>query len=172
MTNHRLPCLLCVAALGAVVLITTGCSDKKTVTDTSLAVVTVAPAAPLPAAVPAVVPDALPTGVTPVSWADIKDDTFDQRAHFMSGLKGLESRVDDQIAALTAKRATKMSATDTTNWDSAMKEMDDARSSLKSIDEALDQATQETWAPQKDRAGQAWVRAQAAYDKVKGSTTA
>jgi hypothetical protein len=172
MTNHRLPCLLCVAALGAAVLIATGCSDKKIVTEASLAVVSAAPAAPLPAALPTVVPDAHPTGVTPVSWADIKDDTFDQRAHFISGLKGLESRVDEQIVALTAKRATKTGATDTTNWDSAMKEMEDARTALKSIAEEVDQATQETWAPQKDRAGQAWVRAQAAYDKVKGSTTA
>jgi len=52
-----------------------------------------------------------------------------------------------------------------------MKEMGDARSALKSMGEELSKATPETWDQEKDKVGQAWVRTQEAYDKVKSSTT-
>ena len=61
--------------------------------------------------------------------------------------------------------------TDTKGWDFAMKEMEDARSALHSIGTELSQATPETWNQEKDKVGQAWVRTQEAYDKVKSSTT-
>jgi hypothetical protein len=37
--------------------------------------------------------------------------------------------------------------------------------------EEVSTATDETWAQEKAKVGQAWVRTQAAYDKVKSSTT-
>jgi hypothetical protein len=114
---------------------------------------------------------AAPTGGTPVSWADIKDDTYEQRAHFATGLIGLESRVNDQIATLNVERATLPAATDPKEWDFAMKEMGDARSYLKSMGEELARATPESWTEAKARVAQAWERSQAANDKVKGSTT-
>jgi len=104
-------------------------------------------------------------------WSDIKDCPFDLRARFFTGLEQLEARVDGQYNELTVKRAAMTSATDTKNWDFAMKEMGDARSYLRSVGNELRKASVETWAQQKETVGQAWVRTQAAYDKVKSSTT-
>lgn len=104
-------------------------------------------------------------------WADIKDHAFDARAKFMTGLKALEAKADTQIAELKAKRATMQGSPSAKDWDFAMKEMADARAYLKSMGEELGKATAETWAQQKDKVGQAWVRVQDAYAKVKSSTT-
>ena len=104
-------------------------------------------------------------------WADIKEVVYDNRPQFFTGLKRLEARVDAQVAELVAKRATMKGATDTKDWDFAMKEMGDARTYLKSMGEELSKASRETWDQQKDKVGLAWVRVQAAYDKVKASTT-
>ena len=173
MTTNRLKFLFSVAAIGSVALTFTGCSDKKSSSASDSAAVAAAPSTSVPPiAAPAIAATATPSGVTPVGWADIKDDTYDQRVHFTAGLKGLESGVDDQIAALNAKRATLPAATDTKDWDFSMKEMGDARSALKSMGEELEKANADTWAEAKERVSQAWVRSQAAYDKVKGSTTA
>ena len=49
--------------------------------------------------------------------------------------------------------------------------MNDARSYFKSMSEELTKATPETWNQQKDKVGQAWVRTQDAYTKVKASVT-
>jgi hypothetical protein len=49
--------------------------------------------------------------------------------------------------------------------------MNDSRSYLKSVGDELNKASPETWTQQKETVGLAWVRAQAAYDKVKSSTT-
>ncbi len=104
-------------------------------------------------------------------WNDIKDCTFDLRAQLLAGLTQLEAKVDDQIRELVAKRATLKGLTATQDWDFAMKEMQNARSNLLSAGEELSKATQETWDQAKEKVGQAWVRTQEAYAKVKSSTT-
>jgi hypothetical protein len=104
-------------------------------------------------------------------WTDIKECTYDARAQFFAGLARLETRVDREIGVLTARRAAMKSTTDTQDWDFAMKEMVNARSALKSSGEALQKATPDTWAQEKDKVGQAWVRTQEAFAKVKSSTT-
>lgn len=109
--------------------------------------------------------------VTSVRWIDIKDCTYDSRASFFTGLKQLEAKVDGQIDELTAKRSAMKGDANTKDWDFAMKEMLDARSSLKSVGEELSKASAETWNQQKDTVGQAWVRTQDAYNKVKSSMT-
>ena len=172
MTTNRLNFLLCATAIGSVALTSSGCSDKKTSvasTPAPLSVVTSIPV--VPAETPVGAASTIMAGVTPVSWADIKDDAYDRRAHFTAGLKGLESSVNVQITALNAKRASLPAATDTREWDFAMKEMGDARSYLKSIGEELEKATPGTWAQAKERVAQAWVRSQAAYGNVMSSTT-
>ncbi|MEX2045409.1 MAG: hypothetical protein WD941_08660 [Opitutus sp.] len=104
-------------------------------------------------------------------WNDIKSHAYDARAQFFAGLERLEARVDAQILELTSKRAAMKGSADTENWDFAMKEMDNARAYLKGMGEELGKATSKTWNQQKDKVGQAWVRTQAAYDKVKSSIT-
>jgi hypothetical protein len=89
----------------------------------------------------------------------------------MIGLKALEAKLDTQLAELKAKRATMQGSPSVKDWDFAMKEMADARSYLKSMGEELAKATAETWTQQKEKVGQAWVRAQDAYANVKSSTT-
>ncbi len=106
-----------------------------------------------------------------VQWFDIKDCTYDTRAQFFAGFKRLEARVDDQISALAAKRATMNSSVDTKDWDFAMKEMVDSRSYLKSMGEELVRASPETWSQQKDKVALAWARTQDAYGRVKSRTT-
>jgi hypothetical protein len=151
-TNSLFPLLA--AAFCFVVLNRAGCAEKETPTGATPP----ADNAPLPA----------PAGV---QWSDIKDRTFDQRDLFFAGLKHLEARVDEQITELTAKRATMKGITDTKEWDFAMKEMVNARSALRSTGEVLAKAGRETWDEEKDRVGQAWVRTQDAFAKVKSSTT-
>jgi hypothetical protein len=63
------------------------------------------------------------------------------------------------------------STANTKDWDFAMKEMEDARTNLKSIRAEMSKATPETWDQEKDKVGQAWVRTQAAFANVKASTT-
>ncbi|HTJ79466.1 MAG TPA: hypothetical protein VL357_10770 [Rariglobus sp.] len=123
-------------------------------------------------------PEAAPDNGSPANatvavakWSDIKDDTYDQRVHFLAGLKQLEARVDAQIAELTAKRATMKGTTSTKDWDFAMKEMQNSRIHLISTGQELSTANAETWDQEKDKVGQAWVKTQDAYDKVKSSTT-
>jgi hypothetical protein len=105
------------------------------------------------------------------NWTDIKDCSYDMRAQFFPGLKQLEAKVDGQVSELTAKRTAMTSSANTKDWDFAMKEMSDARSYLISVGAELTKASPETWNQQKETVGQAWVRTQAAYDKVKASTT-
>jgi hypothetical protein len=105
-------------------------------------------------------------------WIEIQDFTYDMRAPFFVGLNQLEARVDRQVSRLIAKRATMNNATtDTKDWDFAMKEMEDARSYLKSMGEELSKASPERWGQEKDKVRQAWVRTQNDYEKVKSSTT-
>ena len=109
--------------------------------------------------------------VAPADWNEIKVCTYDMRARLFAGLKQLEAKVDGQIRELVAKRATMKGTTDTKEWDFAMKEMNDARSYLQSTGEELSKATRENWDQAKEKTGQAWVRTQDAYAKVKASTT-
>ncbi len=106
-----------------------------------------------------------------ISWADIENDPYDQRAHFIAGYKQMEAMVDDQVATLKVKRATMTGTIDTQDWDFAMKEVENARDYLRSIGNELSQATPENWSDERAKAGRAWVRTQDAYDKVKLSTT-
>jgi hypothetical protein len=109
--------------------------------------------------------------VATAQWIDIEEYNYDMRAPFFAGLKQVEASVDDQIDELAARRAAMNSTTDTTDWDFAMKEMESARSYLRSTGEQLGKATPETWSQEKDKVGDAWQRTQEAYGKVKSSTT-
>lgn len=109
---------------------------------------------------------------TPVAqWVDIKDYTFDQRETLLAGLSGVLTRVEAQTEELKAKRASLPANARTADWDFAMKEVVNARTSLKSACVELAKATAETWIQQRDRVGEAWVRTQNAYASVKSSTT-
>lgn len=104
-------------------------------------------------------------------WTDIKGCTYDMRPQFFEGLDRLVARVDREIASLTARRAAMKSTANTQEWDFAMKEMENSQSSLKSLDEELHKASPEIWNQEKDKVGQAMVRTQNAYKKVKSSIT-
>jgi hypothetical protein len=106
-----------------------------------------------------------------ISWADIENDSYDLRAHFIGLYKQMEAKVDEQVAKLKVKRATMTGTTDTQDWDFAMTEEGNARDYLRSIGDELSQATQENWTEERAKAGRAWARTQDAYDKVKKSTT-
>lgn len=49
--------------------------------------------------------------------------------------------------------------------------MNDSRGYLKSMGDEAAKATAEIWDQQQAKVGQAWVRPQAAYEKVKMTTT-
>lgn len=175
MRTNRFTNLITVA-FGLAAFSTAGCTEKEKIAEAPLppakevAATTVTTAGPGPTTTVQVAATASPDAAS-AQWSDIKDYTYDMRAQFFAGLNRLEAKVDDQISELTAKRAAMKSTTDTKDWDFAMKEMGDARSALKSMGEELSKATPETWDQEKDKVGQAWVRTQEAYDKVKSSTT-
>jgi hypothetical protein len=164
------------AAFGAAALSTACCAENEPIAQAPLAPAKEVAATTTTASVPG------PTTTVPVAvtasrdagsaeWADIKDCTYDMRAQFFEGMDRLEARVDREIGRLTARRAIMKSTANTKDWDFAMKEMESARSSLKSMGEELRKASPETWDQVKDKVGQAWVRTQDAYDKVKSSMT-
>jgi hypothetical protein len=167
---------LVIVALGLAAFPTAGCAEKEKSAGASPppandpATAAPTPAQPGPTTnVPVAV--AASPDVASARWSDIKDCTYENRAQFFAGLTRLEARVDEQIHGLIAKRATMDGKTSTQDWDFAMKEMGNARTYLKSMGEELHKASPETWAQQKDKVGEAWVRAQDAYGKVKSSTT-
>jgi hypothetical protein len=175
MKTNRVPQLILVV-FGFAVFSTVGCTQTKNATEvpsspannaTKNTAITIAPA---PTATVQVATTASPD-VASARWSGIEDDTFDMRAQFLAGLNQMEAMVDDQASTLTAKRAAMKSTTDTKDWDFAMKEMEDARSYLKSMNEDLSKATPETWNQEKDKVRQAWARTQKAYENVKSSTT-
>jgi len=103
-------------------------------------------------------------------WSDIKGDTYDQRAHFAEGANRLVARLDDQIRELKAKRAAM--TTDTSDWDFAMKEVNDSRSLLTGrIEDLANATTPETWADAKEKIHEAWQRSQLAVDKMNSTRT-
>jgi hypothetical protein len=103
-------------------------------------------------------------------WSDIKNDTYEQRAHFADGTRRLTSKLDLQIRELRAKRATL--TTDTKDWDFLMKDVDNSRALLGGrIDDLSKATTPETWADAKDKIGDAWHRSQVAVDKMNTART-
>jgi hypothetical protein len=177
MKTNRRPILI-TAILGLAAFSTVGCAKEERTAAAppppakDVAATTATTAAPGPATTVPVAANSSPAAIA-TEWLDIKDCTYDMRAQFFAGLNRLEAKVDAQISELTAKRAAMAmkSTTDTRDWDFAMKEMENARSALKSMGDVLNRASRETWDQEKDRVGQAWVRTQEAYDKVKSSTT-
>ena len=171
MKTKHLTCLV-TAALGLVAVPAAVCAEgaTKPILAPTKAVITMRVTTPGFATV-AFLPTATSYDVTSANWSDIKDNTYDTRAQFFIGFKRLEAKVDAQISELTAKRAAMTSSTDTKDWDFAMKEMGDARSYLHSTGEELAKASPQTWDQLKEKVGQAWVRTQNAYSKVKASTT-
>jgi hypothetical protein len=163
------------ATLGLAALLSSGCSRDASVPTA---------AAPSPTAVPVapVAPVVKTVGEGPIagrsvaaqdlaSWEAIKDFTFDQRSQFLAGTALLQSQLAGQVAELNAHRATMAASSDTKDWDFAMKEMNDSQSYLKSMIDEASHATAETWSQEKDKVDQAWQRAQAAFDKVKVTST-
>jgi hypothetical protein len=113
-------------------------------------------------------------GFTSPTWSAIDGCTYDTRAQFFAGLSQLEAKVDRQIGELTAKRAAMnpmAKAIDYTQWDLAIKEMQNARSYLQATANELSKATPETWDQEKDKVAQAWVRTQGACEGVIQSMT-
>lgn len=161
---------LSVAILGLTSVLTFGCRKGPTAlmadSIASEPSISAVPSQPTPQGV-----TASEAEVASTRWTDLKDITYDSRTRFFAGLQRLEAQVDEQIQELKAKRAGMNSKVDTKSWDFAMKEMGNARTYLQSTGEELRKADPETWNQLKDRVGQAWVRTQDAYSKVKASTT-
>jgi hypothetical protein len=166
MKTHFLNALsttLCLALLAP------GCSKKEQVGPEQPSVKV--PPSPSPVPVPKVViapPQPIVVAAAD-SWVAIKDFTYEQRADFAAGMARMETQLDSQVSELNARRAA-MTA-DTKEWDFNMGEMTKARSYLISIVAEVNGASPDTWSDKKEKFGQAWVRAQDAYDKVRTSTT-
>jgi hypothetical protein len=133
---------------------------------------------PAPQGVPIIRPSqSVPIAVQSVSdqasasWVAIKDFTYDQRASFFAGAGNLVGLLSSEVAELNAKRASMPSTVETKDWDFAMKEMTDSQAYLKSMIQEAGQATPDTWDQEKEKVDEAWQRAQAAFDKVKVTTT-
>lgn len=172
MSTHRIVPLFS-AVLGVAALSAGGCAPKK---DPGAGVVMPPTQNSAPAVLAADVPATKSSAVggaemVTVSWSDLETLTFERRSEFMAGFKRMETMVERQIAELTAKRAAMKGTVATKDWDFAMKEMNDSRSYLKSMGDEAAKATAQSWDQQKAKVGQAWVRTQAAFEKVKFSTT-
>jgi outer membrane murein-binding lipoprotein Lpp len=135
---------------------------------------------PVPAQQPVPIvrpPQNVPIAVQSVSdqaaaaWATIKDYTYDQRADFLAGAGRLLGMLSSEVAELNAKRSSMPSTVETKDWDFAMKEMSDSQAYLKSMIDEASRATPDTWNQEKDKVDEAWQRTQAAFDKVKITTT-
>jgi hypothetical protein len=113
---------------------------------------------------------ATPEAATGAHWSDIKSDTYDQRAHFATGVTRLTARLNDEISQLNAKRATM--TTDTKDWDFAMKDVMESRDLFVSrATEISKTTTPEAWSDAKDKLGEAWHRAREALDKMHTTVT-
>jgi hypothetical protein len=167
-TNHFIT--LIAVAFGFAAFPTIGCAQQENTAGATSPSTNNRVTATVIATSPAPATTASPD-LTPASWSGIEDDTFDMRAHFLAGLKQMQAMADAQASSLMAKRNSMKSTTDTKEWDFEMKEMEEARSYLKSMSEELSKATPETWNQEKDKVSQAWAKTQKAYEKVKSSTT-
>ena len=171
MKYNRLNPLFCATVLGSVVFLAVGCSDKKT---TAYASPTADKTTPQPAAAPAALaPDTSrsiavatnPPGGAADGWIAIKDDSFEQRSHFSSGLQALATNMDSQIATMNAKNGSASNSMPDVNGT----EVTAARSNLQTASDKVGQATADTWISDKNLVAQAWVRMQAAFTKAQSS---
>ena len=157
-----------VAALAFVVFATAGYSDPQQgnppIQPPSQVVMTITVSDPEPAR-PAELANTAGPALVPVRWRDLKDCTSERRDFFFTGLQQLEATVNDQITALTAKRAALRDPSRTGDLDLAIKEMTNARFFLKLTGDGLRRATPQTWDQQKIKVGLAWLRSQEAYRK-------
>jgi len=104
------------------------------------------------------------------TWVSIENDGYEQKAHFISGIKYLSGRLDEQIVVLKAKRSGMVN--DTKDWDMAMKEVDDSRALLSArISDLPKVTTPEAWTDAKEKTGAAWKRSQQAVDKMNQTVT-
>jgi hypothetical protein len=87
------------------------------------------------------------------SWNSVKDFTFEKKAEFSASMDRMSSNMDTKVADLKAKGR-------------PMPDYDDARSDFKKSLDNLNNATADTWADAKDKAGRAWDRVKADYDKA------
>jgi hypothetical protein len=106
-----------------------------------------------------------------VSWASIKDYTFDQRSSFVSGASMLEAQLGNQISQLNTKRAALPSTVDTKDWDFEMNNLIEDQSFFKSMVDEASRTTPEFWDQEKDKVNAAWQKAEDQFDKVRTSTT-
>jgi len=103
-------------------------------------------------------------------WSDIKGDTYSQRTHFSSGVAKMNARLDEQISELRARRAGM--TTDTSDWDLAMKDVEECRSLFTDRMHTLaNVTTPEAWDDAKEKIGEAWNRSQLAVDKMNSTRT-
>ena len=104
------------------------------------------------------------------SWDSIKEYTYEKRTDFAAALDRMAEKRDAEIQAMNAK-VTGLPDAAAKDRDKAVKEFNEARSYLKSQLADLRTGTADTWADAKEKVSQAWLRLQAAYDKVKASPT-
>ena len=165
-----------VSLFSVLVFAAAGCAREKNKAPETKPVTQSAPA---PAESPSIIRNAQVAATTAAadagnalagSWDAIKDYTYEKRADFSAGVSRMAVSLDEQVRALKAKRAT-LSEASVKDWDFAMKELEDARSDLRSKMSELSKASSETWTQAKDRAAEAWKRAQDAAARVKASTT-
>lgn len=166
-----------VAPLGLLALAAAGCTAKEPPATAALPAIkdsaTVPAAGGMPVADRVAATAGATVGAVP-RWVDLEGHTYEMRVPFLAGVSRLEAVVAAQVAEVTAQRAAmtgSRSTADSKTWDAARKEMDDARSYLTAMGKESAGATADTWSQQKEKVGQAWVRTQAAYEKVKASTT-
>lgn len=103
-------------------------------------------------------------------WTKISEDTFDQRADFISGYSALIADTDLRIRDLEMKRSS-VSQSDRQYWDTAMKDLHDARSDMSDKLTQARAATPDYWDDAKEKATDTWRRVQDDFDKVLHSTT-
>ena len=103
------------------------------------------------------------------SWDDIKTLTYQHKAEFTVGLSRIQGKLDSQIAELKDKR-TKMNI-ENHEWDFAMRNLDEARSYLKSTAIETDSATSETWNSQKEKLSRAFQSIEEDLANVRATTT-
>lgn len=172
------PVYIGVASLATLAAALSGCSREKSATPAPPRVTQTAPA-PTPSEPAQMLKKAQVAtsnamadagNALAASWENIKDYTYEKRADFSAGFGRMASSLDEQVQALKAKRATVPEAS-VKDWDFNMKELEDARADLRSKLSELGKASSETWALAKERAAEAWKRAQEAAAKVKSSTT-
>jgi hypothetical protein len=171
MNINHLNHLFFATALGSIVFLAMGCSDKKTMTYVSP---TAGKTTPEPSAVPAgpasdaAAPLALASdhpGVVADGWIAIKDDPYEQRTHFSSGLQALETGMDRQIASMKMKNG----SVSYRLQDANMTEVTAARTNLQTASDKVDETTADTWMSDKNLVAQAWMRMQAAFTKAQSS---